>query len=383
MEPVSNTFHSADVIPKPSLSTTPVEILRKIAKLVAQDKFASSDSRKTLPDLQYTTNNGEHRRYRPWSLFLHEVRRCPGVSRQLPKYKNKSILSLLVTCVLICRACVAVLYHKAVVHSFNHQQLYMFMETITKNESAFLQQYVTHLAVTYDSYWEAERREFRRTQSIQNTLASESGWLQQYVTRVAVAFDFSPYYDVESERRDLRRAKSIQNILASGGRPATGIAQPGSHPEEQMRLRSLARAAAHTPCVGAFEPVRDTLESLVWVITSAYHQFHYGERPDITCLRQLRHLATGARISIPDTDWGATLWEEEDIVCMESLETVEVITRRQTRREAFKSLRVEDLRYFEKWQFGARNWKRMKDEFLDAAMREYKQLGIHSSSLWR
>ncbi|EFQ35737.1 uncharacterized protein GLRG_10892 [Colletotrichum graminicola M1.001] len=393
----------------------PVEILIQIAKWIAQDELTLPETRGTLSDLRYSTNNGELRRYRPWSFFFHDLFNTDllGSSAQPPKRRNRSILSLSLTCVRICRACVAALYHDVVVHCSNHQKLNIFLDTITKNESAYLQKYVTRLAVTYNWYIRPDTWKFDSTQSIQDTIASGAVRLpvlrSLYITKsdfghwrkllpTLPALECLTLKDVELPDRDfpvLPRLKTAHFCHCSVNFTLGEFLIRHPSLRELVNICTFDRTSRNM-----FEPVRDTLESLVWVASAAHDWNFYDERPDITYLRQLRHLATRTWIFTHNFDWGATLWEEEeDLVCMESLETVEVITsgfhrgllrespplifrkivetlKNAKKKRGFKSLRVVDLRSFEKWQFCSLHWKIMKDGFLDAAMREYKQLGI-------
>ncbi|KAK2017042.1 hypothetical protein LZ32DRAFT_644796 [Colletotrichum eremochloae] len=414
MVTIPSTFASSETILKPSLSAMPAEILIEIAGWVAKEGFILDETRS---ELQYTTNSGELRRYRPWDCH-GPIIKPKKTYNKFARYRKTSILSLSLTCARLSQACEVVLYRNPIVYDNNGRHLYEFLNNITREECKHLQRYVAHLSVIYGlggTEWESPP-------AIHHTLGS--GALQLPVLRSLYIVDerwgdrISPWYKLlptlpALEDLTLKGFCKVDRGFPMLPRVKSACFYNCTPTRSTSALRGLLAKLPSLRQFGniwtfsriepdAFEPVRDTLESLAWWKSSGYIDETISG-PCTTYLRRLRHLqACMVRKMFADDVWTVPLWGGKALAGMESLETVEVFgpgyglydeldnrsqlfmalrnilaTFASAKNEGWlKSLRVVNLRSFEGWRFDAAEWRMMRTEFLNDAMKEYKKLEI-------
>ncbi|KAK1997395.1 hypothetical protein LX36DRAFT_681780 [Colletotrichum falcatum] len=405
-------------------------ILTEIVKLVIQDILPLAKSPETQPVL-YTTNSGEPRRYWPWSRFI---------PKEIRDQKNWTIhiLNLSLTCARLSLACKVIQYHTVDISGITHPQLpglHGFLRTITRDESADLQQYVIRLAVTSGFDTPYEKYNVRvpwRMQEIQKMLESgavrlpvlrtlsltqeNAGWrnLEPWFRLLSTfpALEHLTLKGFQLDGREFPRLPRLKAVHFCGCHTGWPPDAPRSLLEKLPSLRSLSNFGSFSSwSPDTLEPVRDTLETLAWgnLPSQLYGEIGdpsniYGVLgdPDITCLRQLRHLKAGfSEVCLDGVKWELELWNSRAIAGMESLETVEVIPGypnffpvfgfvpwctavrdiadkliRTKSKGGLKSLRIVDLRALITGEFTSAGYKEMKGAFLDTAIRECEQLGI-------
>ncbi|GKT44615.1 uncharacterized protein ColSpa_04796 [Colletotrichum spaethianum] len=152
----------------------------------------------------------------------------------------------------------------------------------------------------------------------------------------------------------------------------------------------------------AFEPVKDTLETLAWVDTA--HEYPTALIPNIGCLRKLQHLKTGFLKNQYEAGFrGVLFWNGNCLMEMKPLETVEMVVGedeqcflradRKVRLQrvmsrilgtfgamkmagGVKGLRVVDMRCFKDWSDDVLLWQMLKVEFMAVTVRRFEKLGV-------
>ncbi|KZL86542.1 hypothetical protein CI238_05640 [Colletotrichum incanum] len=412
MESITDTLRTSAATIKPTLAAFPLEILMEIAGYVAQDSTVLPETQQAL---QYTTNSEESQQYWPWISWT---------AKERLKISYIFLHTLSLTCSRIFQACENALYRNAIVSSTNHRQLHKFLDTVTKENNTHLQRYVVHMAITYAFGRKFGHHTSRKSQETQTSLSSEA--LKMHTLRSLELTQKNGHllYHLDSWHMLLPTLPLLQRLTLRGFckvdvnfptlprlKEAYFYEYSFSDSENTIKLLLEKFPSLHALVSfnnfdkvsrDAFEPVKDTLETLAWADTA--QEYPTALIPNISCLRKLRHLKTGFIASqYENSRSGVLFWNGNILAEMESLETVEMVVSQDDQRflrvdqgvelrmamrkilgtfggmkmgGGVKSLRVVDMRCFNEWTDDIFPWKMMREEFLNAAMRRFEKLGI-------
>ncbi|GJC83491.1 hypothetical protein ColLi_06329 [Colletotrichum liriopes] len=355
MESLTDTLQTSAGTIKLSLEEFPLEILAEIAGHVAQDSIVLPETQQAF---RYTTKSGESQQYWPWLFWTTKERIKNGYivihtyNKQLEE-NNNNILNLSLTCSRIAQACERALYQVAIVGGTNYRQLHRFLDTITKKSSTHLQRYVAHMAVTYAFGKRFGQHTSRMSQEILTSLGSGALKMQALRSLELTQKNGRLLYHLDSwymllptlpllERLTLRGFRKVDINFPTLPRLKEAHFYECSSSDSEHTTKTLLektpslRTLVNFDTFGkvshdAFEPVRETLETLAWADTA--HEYPVALIPNISCLRKLRHLKTGfLRNRYENSRSGVVFWNCNILAGMESLETVEMVVSQGDQR---------------------------------------------------